>query len=407
MPNFAEFLIACLPAERDSRLPLMTRFNDAYPQGTVPTVEQPFVLSATDIDLLLELARTHRSQKLLLALANMGTVELNADQRVKDPFDPLIGRRDRMIETALIAKAVEYARPAVVNNLSFDALRSATRLRASELLLNTKNDSTDIDRSGSSEQVQALSVLNSKQPLVIHEPRRFCFVYGLSGNPPTLNHYYFIKHLMSQGEVTVVLNAQSPFKARDRYIDPNIRFEMLQSMFDPSDEFFSRCHLSRLEIDRLAPSRMVVTMSMLVLLSESNERQMLVLGLDALPLFNRWYMWEALAKLCDLKFYPRAGESLDDATITHHLKLLEAGGARHIHMVFNTDEERDTFLKKHPEHQASVEVIPDIAEGSATAIRAYYHQKGTAPDLPPAPATHPRVHEIIQRYQLYRKPSAY
>ena len=351
MANLVEFLIACLPDERAKLGPLFDRFNEAFPDGSVPSVERPFVLSSTDIDLLLELASLHRSQTLLLALASMGTVELDAEQKIKDPRDPLIGRRDPAIEVALIDKAI--------------AQQSSARQ---------------------------------------HEGATPKFVYGLSGNPPTLNHLYFIKHLLTQGDVSVVLNAQSPLKELDSYVAPNIRFEMLQGMLHSSDESFSRCHLSRLEIDRVAPSRMVVTMSMLVLLSDTKERHTLVLGLDALPVFTRWYKYASLARLCDLKFYPRSGEVLADAVMKHHLETLEEEGVHQVQMVFNTEADAASFLEKNPGYKASVEIIPDIGEGSATAVRAYYLDKSLDTDVLPGPATHPAVHELIQHHRLFRKP---
>jgi len=226
MSALSNFLYSCLP-EADYALlePMLTRFNQDYVDDAFPSLQKPFKLSSAEVAILIELAIKNHSERLLVALASMGTVELMSDNTIKDPVEPLIGQRDSTIETALIAKAL--------------ALQSAKE----------------------------------------KDKERPCrYVYGLSGNPPTLNHLHFIEHLVRDGEATVVLNAQSPLKALDSYVEPNLRFDMLHLMIDSLDEYSkSRCTLSRLEIDRPPPSRMVVTMSLLTLLAQKDEQLTLVL----------------------------------------------------------------------------------------------------------------------------------
>ena len=351
MAAFTDFLLSCFPSdESDALKPILTRFNLEFSAGAAPSVERPFKLSSLDIELLIDLARKYQSEKLLIALAGMCTIELNQDKSIKDPFHPLIGCKDPSIEAIIIAKAIEI-----------HALKTI-----------------DIDTKSR-------------------------IVYGLSGNPPTLNHLRFIRHLLGFGEVTVVLNAQSPLKSLDSYVEPSTRLEMLQSMIDTlEDSYRARCHLSRLEIDRPPPSRMAVTMSILTLLSQENEQFTLVLGLDALPSFTRWYQWEALGKLCNLKFYSRPGEIMSDADAESNLKLLDAGGVHNTHLVFNTEAECVAFLERYPSRQASFGVITDITEGSATQVRTYYktHDLDTPP--PPELNVHPSVHAIIRHYGLFR-----
>ncbi len=357
MPAFADFLFSCIPLNDHSALdPILTRYNQEFSDGAMPSVERPFILSPIDIGLLIAIARKHQSEKLFIALARMGTVEFNPDKTIKEPFDPFIGRRDKAIETAMIIKAIE---------------------------------------------------LKSREGR--HDEMASRIVYGLSGNPPTLNHLRFIVYLLSYSEVTVVLNAQSPLKSLDSYVAPDIRLEMLQSMVNDLDDerHKPRLDLSRVEIDRPPPSRMVVTMSILTLLSKKNEPYTLVLGIDALPLFTRWYRWEELGKLCCIKFYRRSGETLSDVYVEYYLKWLEQGGVDNIHMVFNTESEYRAFLTAHPALKASVEIIPDMTEGSATAIRAWYREQGIASDRPFPPSelnVHPAVHAIVQRYGLFRSP---
>ena len=354
MHAFTRLLSSCLPGEDALLEPILTRFNREFPHEAMePSVEVPFTLCPADIDCLLELARKHKSEQLLIALANMGTVELDIEKNIKDPSDPFIGRRDEAIEAAIISKAME----------------------------------TQARKDDGEEQMSRV-------------------VYGLSGNPPTLNHRRFIEHLLKQGDVTVVLNRQSPLKSPDSYVAQDIRFEMLKSMIDKLDEGDKRkCNLSRLEIDRLPPSRMVVTMSILTLLSQKNEQFILALGLDALSSFRHWYQWQALGRLCNIKFFNRPGETMSDSDIEANLQLLDEGGVRNTHIVFNDGKKCRAFMESYSTRSASPAEIPDITEGSATQVRAYYRKRRDY-DLEPLP---PRelnvdetVHGLIQRYGLFR-----
>ena len=107
MHAFIRLLSTCLPGESASLEPILSRFNREFPNEAIePSVELPFTLCPADIDCLLELARKHKSEQLLIALANMGTVELDRDKNKKAPSDPYIGRRDAAIEAAIISKAM-------------------------------------------------------------------------------------------------------------------------------------------------------------------------------------------------------------------------------------------------------------------------------------------------------------
>lgn len=298
-------------------------------------------LTDTEIEELLNLAINNQSEALLLILAGLGTVEDGSH----------VDYRDSRIELAIINKAL--------------AMRQT------------------------------------------HTPSKRRIIYGLSGNPPTLNHKHFIKHLLCDGKlVTVILNAQSPLKPAESYVPAELRFEMLMRMMsDLTQEELSRCCFSRLEIDRPPPSRMAVTMSLLVLLSKGDEQLELVLGLDALPSFNQWEYWIELAKLCQLKFYPRQGESIDTHLLIDYLNLISA--APNIHLVFNTDWERNQFLADAPHfspNNTSIDTISNISEGSASAARRFYKEQGENVSMDELPDTIDKnVHELIIQHRLYRR----
>lgn len=212
-------------------------------------------------------------------------------------------------------------------------------------------------------------------------------VFGLSGNPPTLNHLAMIQHLCDQpeyDEVIPVLNAQSPLKAKDSYVESHHRYHMLQNMLEEAELDRSRYHLSRLEVDRLPPSRMVVTLSAMILLSEQPLNLSLMLGRDALslkngrPNFSYWYKWEDFAQLCHLTFYPRDGEELAVNDMAIAINTLKAAGIK-CSLIF-----KDETTKNHYQAELS-SLIPDLSDdvifdvksvnttqGSATDIRAHY-----------------------------------
>lgn len=365
MPKFDDLrldalLIECLREHEGSidRLrPIIQRFQHDFPEGRAPSVEKPFIFSTDEIDCLLDCAQHYFSDNLLMALASMGTVSLNDGEQKPTP-DAWIGLRDKRIEDALIQKAL----------IKSDAFKR------------------------------------------IDTPRPSSFVYGLSGNPPTLDHLRFIKYLLDDqsAQLVVVLNAQSPLKALDSYVDGALRLTFLEMML--SDDSFpksyrARCHLSHLEIDRAPPSRMVVTQSILTLVSRTSERYTLILGLDGLKEFTTWYQWRALLTLCDIKFFPRPGQAIDTHAIKGYLDKIGAEFSSNIHMVFNTEREKSDFLAIAPRYSASVAIMPDLSPHSATVVREAYkhHALDNTPksDIPCPDNIHPRVHKAILEHGLF------
>jgi hypothetical protein len=97
--------------------------------------------------------------------------------------------------------------------------------------------------------------------------------------------------------------------------------------------------------------------------------------------------------------------TMSDSDIEANLQLLDEGGVRNTHIVFNDKKKCRTFLELYSTRSASPAEIPDITEGSATQVRAYYRERSNC-DLEPLP---PRelnvdetVHGLIQHYGLFR-----
>lgn len=209
-------------------------------------------------------------------------------------------------------------------------------------------------------------------------------VFGFSGNPPTESHFLFIQHLLdtepAYARVYTILNATSPLKSNPNdytYIPTEGRIEMKRAGLEATGLHNNpRCIDETIETDRAAPSRMVATLSAMILRAERDnapEAYTLALGMDALPTFKRWYKCEAILGLCDIKFFPREDESLAPDEMQSALAELHA---------------------LYPHAKLSIESALTIPGGSATAARAHY-QAGLEG---PPPGILPEVDSIMREH---------
>lgn len=288
----------------------------------------PIQLLDEEINCLVDLISLHEPS--LLQFISMGTATNNADENI----DPMLGVKDPRIEQAIIAKAIEKQH-----------------------------------------QLERLS----------HKPAVKKAIFGLSGNPPTLNHLAMIKHLCQNQayDLTLaIINAQSTLKAKSDYANAADRYAMLQNMLQTSDIDPSKYQLSRIEIDRTSPSRMVVSLSALILLSSERQKLDLILGRDALTLKNGrsnltyWYGFENLGKLCHIKFYPREGEELSISEMAQAITPLLENNIS-FSLVFRNEVTKNVYATE-LSGQLDVSAIKfEVAtltttKGSATEIRNHY-----------------------------------
>jgi nicotinic acid mononucleotide adenylyltransferase len=232
-------------------------------------------------------------------------------------------------------------------------------------------------------------------------------VFGLSANPPTLDHLAFIQHLISTGQTVIIIpNRQSTLKPGG--IDGNIKKQMLQSMLDEYNVSPASYVLSDLEINRPAPSRMIVTLALLAL--KMRTKVTLSLGLDTLQSFTRWHRWDDFKYFCDLKFYPRPLTVEEE----HHKEDYIQTMATQLYSVKTTGINVE-FVYNTPEQQALCEHIIRVAfpleetlpvgltqenilttSASSTAIRQHYSAcRDQHPQISQS------VHELILHYGLY------
>jgi nicotinate-nucleotide adenylyltransferase len=230
-------------------------------------------------------------------------------------------------------------------------------------------------------------------------------VFGLSGNPPTLSHLRFIQHLLSQFDtVHVILNAQSPLKSASHYVSSEIRFQMLQHMLKAEGIDFNRCKLDRTEIDREAPSYMVVTLCTLILKSKTPQKMSLALGLDGLKSFTQWHRWRDIAPLSNLRFYPRPGIHLSMDELKSALQPL-LNNAFHVVLVAQSNDQKIIYdhvcaCFNNTQSLSCVEESLFTFEGSATEVRDYYRLiKKNNNQI--HPHVHPIVDAIIRKQGLY------
>ncbi|HVT63356.1 MAG TPA: hypothetical protein VHD33_07730, partial [Legionellaceae bacterium] len=237
-------------------------------------------------------------------------------------------------------------------------------------------------------------------------------IFGASFNPVTVGHMDFIRVLLREpfASIRIIPAAQSPLKSKNEYASVTDRLAMLQmslkSQFDVKDQ--SRLCIERLELDRAAPSRMVVTLVALILLKQASERYTLACGYDHFSQMTQWYRWQTLAGLCQLAFYPREKISIVNEVHVAHLKQLCQAGFQ-ISIIFLEQETKAAFAalcSQDPELTALMSTVDlrcdpcaYIRWSSATDIRAYYQLSSEviAPE-----GMIPEVHDYILKHCCYR-----
>lgn len=229
-------------------------------------------------------------------------------------------------------------------------------------------------------------------------------VFGLSGNPPTMNHLIFIQHLIQRYETThIILNASSPLKNPNDYVSGEVRFEMLQAMLQAEHVNMQKCFIERLELDRAPPSRMIGTLSLLILKTEDSlVKKTLILGLDCLDGFQNWYHWAQYGELCELKFYPRIGMVIDLRRTFESLRLIINQNIN-VTLVYNLPEQKVLYDKINALLGYKITILEEniaLFQGSSTELRAYYAANAFKHNKLP-PNIHPMVDDIIKRRKLF------
>ena len=228
-------------------------------------------------------------------------------------------------------------------------------------------------------------------------------IFGLRRNPPTIDHLRFIQHLVETYDcVDLVLNAQSPCKEKTDYVPAEIRLEMLTEMLEAEHVDKNRYEISRVEIDRDPPSRMIATLSLLTLASPISHRLILALGLDALLHFEKWYQWERLGGLCEIKFYPRPGIVLDTTQAVRILQKMTKQGIQ-ITLVYHTEALKHQYQSINAQLKLPLTLIEEsiaTSNRSSTELRDYYASLSGDKDIIP-PNIHPVVDRKIRALNLY------
>lgn len=250
-----------------------------------------------------------------------------------------------------------------------------------------------------------------------HIPAKKVAIFGASFNPTTRGHIDLIQLLLkghpdAYDLVRLMPTGQSPLKPAHQYASITDRLRLLQMMLDahvdPCDR--RRLCVEHLEVDRSAPSRMVVTLSALVLLHHGQERYTLACGYDHVSQLSQWYRWQDLKHLCELVFYPRQGVTL--LTEQHVLCLITLSQAGlGLKIVFSESVHKGAFYEfcrtrldtLQMTWIAKITLVDDptvcIASSSATAIRAYYQQAQTHAAIPEGLT--PEVHRYILKHRCY------
>lgn len=245
-----------------------------------------------------------------------------------------------------------------------------------------------------------------------HLPR--VAIFGSSFNPTTLGHVDFIRLLLRQtrdefASVCVIPSGQSPLKSRSDYASVIDRLQILdlvlQSQFTPQER--ERVRVETLEVERQAPSWMVMTLAALIVKYQAQESYILACGYDHLFLMQQWYHWQDFSGLCELCFYPRAGiEIVNDAAVNACMVLCQAG--IDVTLVFSEAAQKQAFEGLYrasmPEQSLPLTLFCEpnakIRATSATDIRSFY-QGSKCQDSSPPIGLSPEAHRYILAHHCY------
>ena len=235
-------------------------------------------------------------------------------------------------------------------------------------------------------------------------------IFGFSANPPTKNHLAFIHHLAEHyDQVLIIPTNQSTLKKPDDYAPVTSRIRMTEALLEDT-QHNNRCELNRSEVDRDPPSRMIDTLSQLILQSD-NTNYTLALGFDSLTSFTKWYHWNDFSRLCEVKFYPRQGPEGEITPKEMHEALSALLTPKPPNTPINLSLVFESKEKKAPFDAILHEFIPlglnvnieDVAmrAGCATDIRTFYqsHRNQKHPGVTQA------VHDIILAEACYQNAS--
>lgn len=246
-----------------------------------------------------------------------------------------------------------------------------------------------------------------------HVPR--VAIFGASFNPVTLGHTDLIRVLLQQipydfATICLIPSGQSPLKSALEYASVKDRSQMLNlaMMGEIDSQFRSKFRIDALELLRNAPSKMIMSLSLLTLMHQAQEAYILVCGYDHLLLMQAWYRWQELGGLCELWFYPRTGiDIMSEATFVACKLLCEAGIMMTI--VFVEEAQRTAWRIKWCARNVDTQVCPTlvcnpnaiIRATSATDLRHFYQSQDV--DLSVIPeGISPAVHRYIVTHHLFK-----
>jgi nicotinate (nicotinamide) nucleotide adenylyltransferase len=240
-------------------------------------------------------------------------------------------------------------------------------------------------------------------------PHESVVIFGASFNPITQGHLAFIRALLDDPilqdqRIYLIPARQSPLKSPEMYASATDRLNMLMLALEHHFEQVDRERLliQTLEIDRPGPSRMSVTLALLTLKHQAQQRYTLVCGYDHLACFQQWYQWPAFKYLAALIFYPREGISILGAESLASLgQLTQAGINVTIVCVDKTQMRSGARVCKAARWIYNQKAR--IAPSCATDIRAYYQACSGDPQAAIPKGVTPEVHDYILNHACYSR----
>lgn len=134
-------------------------------------------------------------------------------------------------------------------------------------------------------------------------------IFGGSFNPVHNGHLAIARSFLDSGYISglwVLLTPDPPHKKGEKLVSYNLRFRMLQEVF----EEWEQVRVSDLETDLPKPSYTLQTLQHLT--EEYPDKSFyLCIGGDSARHFKKWHRWREILSYCDLLVARRSSEKLD------------------------------------------------------------------------------------------------
>lgn len=156
-----------------------------------------------------------------------------------------------------------------------------------------------------------------------------CVLFSGSFNPVHFGHLSIAKYIADLPEtnsVRIIPSPRNPLKDKSVLSSPKQRLQEVRTAFEGLSPKIS---VSDVEYRLPQPSYTFDTLSYLQE-TEPDTRFVLAIGADNLVIFDKWYRYQDILRMCELWVYPRPGYELDPEKLSEICGRLSPGSIRYL-----------------------------------------------------------------------------